>query len=291
MKKLSIVAITTALSLLITHYSFFPVSAQTISQQVTLTYPIPQLENCRDAKECYFYCEIPRNETVCQNFAVDLTIPQVLGVSTAAFRQRVIQAATNRGISFPLAELGGCDGPEACRAYCSEEDNHLACRTFSQKHNLRRRRATARISYPLAELGGCDSREACKTYCRDEANRETCRTFATNRGIRVRKKVYDLLQNAKAEFGCETLAACKAYCTNPENSVSCRAFGLRHRQLNRDSSIERRDTIRDLRPSDASPSSIRPSTRDSFQDSLENRTPDSFTPAELSPDATDVAPL
>ena len=98
-------------SLFATGYSL--ISAQTISQQVTLTYPIPQLDNCRDAKECYLYCEIPRNQEVCQEFAANLNLSQVLGVHTdslagkrSAFRQRVHQAATNLGINFPIAMEG-----------------------------------------------------------------------------------------------------------------------------------------------------------------------------------------
>ena len=247
------------------NFQFSIANAQTISQQVTITYPIPQLGSCRDAKECYLYCEIPDNKSACQQFSSNTSLTQILGVSTSTFRQRVLQATSARGISFPIAELDNCDGPEACREYCSEETNREACKSYARSNNLRRR-ALGRISYPVDELAGCDSKQTCHAYCQEDANREACREFAKTKGIRIKKKVNSFLKKAKDELGCETLEQCKALCQDPANQTSCRNFGLKHRQLNRQNKDQIQNRIQELRSSDATPGSTR-----NIRNRLQNR--------------------
>lgn len=250
-----------------------PAQAQSVAQTVTLTYPVPQLGNCRDAKECYFYCEIPRHQDACADFASSRRLPQVLGTATGTFREKVLQASTKLGITFPVPELGNCGNPDECRSFCQEEGNKSACRAFAQEHDLKVT-ASTKVTFPIPELGNCESAPACKAYCEDETHRDACRAFAQNHGLKLRKKTQEVIEKAKAELGCTTIDECKNYCQDPEHQASCRAFGLKHRELNqlkRDEKKEQRDINREkLRsPFPAVDREKRPRTFDTLEDRVE----------------------
>ena len=269
-------------SLLILNFAFFlptelegifhssNARAQTITQQINLTYPIPQLSNCRDAKECYFFCQIPQNQTICGQYAISHNLPSVLGVNSG----QVLQAASTN-INFPIPELGNCEDRQACREYCQIDENHDACKDFARRHKLQR--AARRISFPIPELGNCEDRQACREFCADEANKQTCQEYARSHGLKIKKLVHSLIQNAKQELGCETLEQCKALCSEEQNQTSCRAFGLKHRQLNRTRNLERRDAVRDITSSEATGSALQDRLRERIQDRLNDVSPQTPT--------------
>lgn len=235
MKKV-ISFITLLLALSIFHFQFsIPALAQAVSQTVALTYPIPQLGSCRDARECYWYCEIPLHQTLCQEFTRNHNLSQVLGVSTQESQTdssttsptRVLQTTTDLGIKFPIPILGNCSSFDNCHAFCQDSANRSICTTFAQQKGLKS--TPKKITYPIAELSNCSNQTSCRQYCEMPTNRLACKTFATTYNIpkSVSKKL-DLLEKAKAELNCTTFSECKQYCDKPINKTRCDDFGHRY---------------------------------------------------------------
>ena len=59
-----------------------------VSAQSRLTYPIADLGYCRDAKECYLYCEIPENKAACWSYGKYKLGSDVLGVTTMSTEEK-----------------------------------------------------------------------------------------------------------------------------------------------------------------------------------------------------------
>src|SRR3989338_7073877 len=65
-------------------------------------FPVPELGNCRDQKECFLYCQIPLHKPACWSYGVYATKENVLGETT------VEESLSRLGIAFPVPELGNC---------------------------------------------------------------------------------------------------------------------------------------------------------------------------------------
>ena len=103
--------------------------------QSRLTYPISDLGYCRDAKECALYCEIPQNKAACWSWGKYKLESRVLGVTTMSEEERRMMEtkAKQYNITFPIADLGNCAGPQECRDFCEEPSNQTTCMAFAKK--------------------------------------------------------------------------------------------------------------------------------------------------------------
>ena len=195
-------------------------------------FPIHELGNCRDGRECHLYCEIPDNKAACWSYSVYGYKGDVLAEASESAEAKV----ATFGITFPVTELGNCATVAACKAFCTITQNQLACQTFAKNHN---QQIKDRIAAKAKEELGCGSAAECKTFCEQETNRDVCEAFAKKYHLRgeVKNKLIDL---AKTELGCTTQDQCRSLCAQPENRDKCQTFAQNH-NLNNDN--QRREEL------------------------------------------------
>lgn len=173
-------------------------------------YPIADLDNCRDAKECYLYCEIPSNKPACWAYKTYGSGEQVLGVDEQS------------SLVFPVAELGNCASKEACKEFCSIKENHEACVNFAKTHVMGPYKRHQELLPKAQQELGCPTIASCKAFCQLEANRARCLEFAKKTiPPKVQEEKASLLERAKEVLGCDSIDACRALCKNPENKTKC----------------------------------------------------------------------
>lgn len=225
-------------------FSVFRLPSQ-VSAQSRLTYPIPDLGYCRDAKECYLYCEIPENKAACWSYGKYKVGSDVLGVTTmSADEKRMMEEkARQYNVTFPIAELGNCAGPQECRDFCEQPTNQTTCMAFAKKKGFDKEmersdgmdpgKRDELLQQAKTELG-CTSMESCSRVC--ESDHSRCEAFAKKHGVYQEppessgrysaEKKRELMQKAQSELGCTSMESCKSICeTNPER---CMAFAKKH---------------------------------------------------------------
>lgn len=248
-----------AIGVLLLPFAVFRLPSQ-VSAQTRLTYPIPELGYCRDAKECYLYCEIPENKAACWSYGKYRVGSDVLGVTTMSpdEKRMMEEKARQYGITFPIAELGNCAGPQECRDFCEQPANQTACMAFAKKKGFDKEMegsdgmdATKRdelLRAARSELG-CTSMESCSRVC--ESNPERCDAFARRHGVShtsTSRSSYSseekqrLLEKARSELGCTSMESCKTTCE--QNPQRCMEFAKRHGFAKREDSSgeQQRDT-------------------------------------------------
>lgn len=179
------------------------------------TYPISSLGNCRDAKECFYYCEIPKNHISCSAYAASHLFKKVLGETTTS--------PEPHPYSFPIAELGNCASPQDCSAFCNKEENHPACATFFQKKATGVVRPVPEISTAMQKvlndaktILGCISLDACRDFCNQPENKQKCLEFSHTEGA--------IKQNEQSDTA--NRLPQMPDCTKPENNTKCMSYGL-----------------------------------------------------------------
>lgn len=187
----------------------------TVSAQTLLQYPIPELGFCRDAKECYLYCEIPQNKAACWSYGQFRLGPQVLGVTSLSREEeaQMRREALEKGITFPIAELGNCAGPAECRDFCEQQANHNACTNFARRHGFGEEgggegASEAEILAAARSELGCSAKEECFRICENE--RERCMAFAKRHGMYREGRGEE--SRSQGPGGCDSEESCRRYC-------------------------------------------------------------------------------
>ncbi len=204
---------------------------------VAITYPIPDLGYCRDAKECYLYCEIPANQPACWSYGKFVINTQVLGESDTTDDASMDAEMAAKGVTFPIRELGNCASKEACFKYCGQPQNHQVCKAFALKHQLTKPphdEIDAAEKQAMLEKAknalGCISEESCRQLC--ETNKEKCLAFMKDHGPQRLKAKYgeysQMMDQAKQRLGCSTMESCKALCEEPDGTIRCQAFSAKY---------------------------------------------------------------
>lgn len=203
--------------------AFFLLRSNTVFAQAV--YPVPELGNCRDANECYLYCQLPQNTPACWSYGKYILHKQVLAESDE-------DLAKKHGITFPIAELGNCANINQCKAYCDNPSNHDACMSFAKKKGFHKEVGDQSGGNPellasaRSELG-CDSETSCQALCEQPTNRERCMAFAQKHGLgRPPPDKVQLLQAAQAELGCTSMETCRATCEQQKDK--CMEFARKH---------------------------------------------------------------
>lgn len=179
-------------------------------------------------------------------------------------------------VTFPITELGGCTGKEACRVYCEDAAHRDACYAYAEAHGLMRAEeiqkarqfikehasstpkmipglplrgnASSSIDAILAEgggPGGCTTRDACKIFCNDPANSTVCLQFAkdhklmTEREIELAKKLHSQV----GPGGCQG-EQCKQYCSDREHSQVCITFARQNGFISKDDADKRLEMMK-----------------------------------------------
>lgn len=209
---------TNHIKILLTTSSFLLLAA-VAHAQAQPAYPIPELGDCRDARECYLYCEIPRNKAACWSYEKYILHSQV---RTSQSDQDIAQ---QYNITFPIAKLGSCGSVDECRAYCEAPANHAACENFARQHGL----GEAGEEHDMLEAAkrelGCNSMEECQTFCSDPANQSRCLAFAEKYApSEYHQRQDEMLSRAREHLGCDSFESCQALCQNPDNLDRCSSF-------------------------------------------------------------------
>lgn len=232
------------LLLLLLPFYFFLLPSQ-VSAQIRLTYPIPDLGYCRDAKECYLYCEIPENKAACWSYGKYKVGNDVLGVTTmdADEKRMMEEKARQYNITFPIADLGNCAGPQECRDFCETPSNQQTCMDFAKKKGFHKEaersdgmdpnKRDELLTKAKTELG-CTSRESCSNIC--ETNPGRCEAFAKKHGAYREppqssgrysaEEKMKLMQKAQGDLGCTSMESCKSVCE--KNPQRCMEFAKKH---------------------------------------------------------------
>ncbi len=182
------------------------------------SYPIPALDNCRDARECRWYCEIPANKPACWSYAQ----AQVLGDAT--------ESATP---VFPITVLGNCQNKTDCKAFCDLSEHRLACQDYARVHHLGRASVVASLVDKAKNELDCDSITTCHAACERTENHDKCKIFALKfapQEIKDRiSQAEGLLNHVRATFGCTTKESCMQFCKDIAHRSACEIF-LKSRQ-------------------------------------------------------------
>jgi hypothetical protein len=162
---------------------------------------------------------------------LSLAILLVIFGRSVAFAQTPEEIAKKYGITFPIAELGGCVDYSSCRTYCEDPVNHSLCMDFAKKKGFHKEETIQTknrfIDSAKRELG-CDSESSCREFCGNQANWEKCGEFAKkhklNGGHTEDPKKAEILEKAKIELGCYSYESCMAFCRDESNAQKCSEF-------------------------------------------------------------------
>lgn len=194
-----------------------------------ITFPIAQLGNCSNPKDCFTYCDKPENAETCFAFAKNKNL---LKESDADL------PPPSAILSSAKTELG-CTSRESCKTLCENPQNVDKCRNFAAKHNLNKQSDNSqKQSLPPEEILkkaksqlGCTSETACKSFCTDPANSSQCLEFARNNQLldshkeqeieELETKKARMMDDARKELGCNSMESCSAFCSQPQNNQKC----------------------------------------------------------------------
>jgi len=211
-------------SFLTVAFTFFLFSFVSVHAQA-LRYPIPEIGYCRDAKECYFYCEIPANKASCWSYG-KYRLGEVLGESTSSNDEQI---AREHGVTFPISQLGNCKNVAECKAYCEKSENHQSCIDFGRSKGLGQYKQQNDLLQKAKQELGCSSVETCRALCDSTENRDRCMKFAEKaEPPELKEKKEAMLQKAKEVLGCDSFESCRSICENPDTREKCQNFAQQY---------------------------------------------------------------
>lgn len=141
-----------------------------------------------------------------------------------------------RGITFPVAELGGCTSKNECKSYCNQPANMDACIAFAKDHGLMTEKDAERAEKFTKHVregsgpGGCNSPASCEAYCSNLNHLDECTSFAEKNGFKDEhyeqgKKIQGFLKKGGTTPGnCQTKQECEAYCGDFSHAKECFEF-------------------------------------------------------------------
>lgn len=198
-----------------------PLSAEDIQ------YPVPDLGNCQNDKECRSYCDNSQHGKECYAFAKKYNL---ISEKEAKEKEKEFFEVTNGP--------GGCNSGVSCEAYCNSADHLDECISFAEKSGYYSgdQLAEAKKFQAIAKSGkqfpgGCKDRNTCELYCNDRNHMEECLNFADETGFMPKeeidqaRKILPLMQKGETPGGCTSKEQCDKYCSDDSHSDECIAFG------------------------------------------------------------------
>src|SRR6185369_15054850 len=89
-----------------------------------ISFPISDLGDCANAKECRTYCDILENADACATF----------GKSHGLIKSTESDSGNN--LKSVKVGPGGCTSKDACKTYCSDPTHADECAKFASDHKL-----------------------------------------------------------------------------------------------------------------------------------------------------------
>lgn len=142
------------------------------------------------------------------------------------------EIAKEKGITFPIAELGNCKNFNECRNFCDDPVNKDSCILFAKKKGFYKEpqidsQKNEILKSAKSELG-CDSPSSCQAFCSQEINHDKCSSFAKSHnlggGQSEDSSKAQILEKAKTFLGCDSQVSCKTFCEKEENRQKCSNF-------------------------------------------------------------------
>ncbi|HEY4475266.1 MAG TPA: hypothetical protein VJB92_00880 [Candidatus Paceibacterota bacterium] len=217
-------------------FSFFinQVAAQRPSEEKleALTYPIPELGNCKSPENCASYCDKSANLERCIAYAENHDLMPAEEIADA----KKFLAAGGKG-------PGGCTSKDACETYCNDINHMDECISFAEKNNIIPLNELAEAKKVQAALkggaklpGNCRNKTECEAYCQPNnpdlfaSRMEECIGFAKTAGfmeddeLAEAEKALAAIKRGIKPPPCRGREACDEYCQRPENIDSCLDF-------------------------------------------------------------------
>lgn len=181
------------------------------------------------------------NKTTWIGFLVALAASFMMAVNTHAQTPPATAAATpadehedaarKHGVTFPIAELGGCTDYSACRNFCEDPLNATACINYGKQKGFYKEESfevNNKILETAKSVLGCDSKTACLNFCEVPANYDKCDSFAKGQGL-VGGRVDDpsktqVISRAREVLGCDSATGCQSLCSQEANRQKCSDF-------------------------------------------------------------------
>ena len=155
------------------------------------------------------------------------------------------RAASIFDITYPIAELGGCEDRLACKAYCADESNEDTCEEFAASYGIssapridksEKLKSVQKDGGPgQCAVGADDPQASCKAYCDSTEHIDECVSYGKSHGLLTGEQLAEaekvasaLKRGAKLPDGCTSQNSCKKVCENPSSlaqAKSCFAFG------------------------------------------------------------------
>jgi hypothetical protein len=196
------------------------------SSPFDITFPIAELDNCRDKDECKAYCDRSENAAACLAFARKhgLVVKDELDRA-----ERLVNVKNGPG---------GCDSRESCESYCNNIDHIDECVAFAEQNNLmdqddlaEAKKVRDAVKRGAKLPGGCQDRNSCEAYCSDPSKTRECLAFAREAGFIDKEeaeraeKFIPLMERGETPGGCRTKETCEQYCFEEDHLEECIAFG------------------------------------------------------------------
>ena len=191
-----------------------------------VTFPIPELGNCKSRSDCEIYCDKPENMLACLDFAE----------AQGLIPQKDIEMARKMLELGETAGPGGCQGHIQCAAYCDEISHIKECITFAEEHGLipPEELENAKKVIAAMEKGltppNCKNKSECDVYCQEPEHMEECITFGEAVGLIPPEELGDARKTLEAVKkgvkppACAGKEACDAYCAMEEHFKECINF-------------------------------------------------------------------
>ena len=141
-----------------------------------------------------------------------------------------------KGVTYPVKELGSCKNEAECHVYCDQPENSRACLVFVKKHKLLSEEEIKKweefIDVASGEgPGSCKNEKECISYCEDGSHIAICTNFVAKHNLVSGDELAEMQKIAKAvkagahlPGNCRGKAACVSYCENPANIDECLVF-------------------------------------------------------------------
>ncbi len=200
---------------------------ETKVKKLEVTYPVPELGDCKSEALCRSYCNDSSNIKACVDFAEE---HQLMSREEA-------QKARAFADTSPDERPGNCGNETECVTYCEDSDHIDECIAFAEKYGFmpEDELAQAKKILPLIKSGqtpgGCKTKAQCELYCSDASHIEVCLKFAEDndllpqKELAMAKKMMPLIKNGETPGGCVSKIQCEAYCSESAHMRKCLEFG------------------------------------------------------------------
>jgi len=206
--------------------AFLALGFLVFAQEEGISYPIPELGDCKNKEDCMVYCDKPENMEACLDFA---EAHNLISKEEIKMARRMLELGETAG-------PGGCRGKTECEAYCDDIAHIEECIAFAEENGLlppeeleEGKKVAAAIKKGITPPN-CRNKKECDTYCSLAENMKECLTFGEAAGLipaeelEEAKKVLAAMEKGVKPPSCGGKEECDIYCSAPEHFEECITF-------------------------------------------------------------------